>query len=66
VISDRDIYRTANLLIRKHGERAHIHAAMRVDELKDKGDLGGARTWLRIIKAIDALRSTKRGDAPLH
>ena len=66
MISDRDIFRTANLLIRKHGERAHIHAAMRVDEFSDKGDLAGARTWLRVIKAIDALRSTKRGDATLH
>jgi hypothetical protein len=66
VISDRDIYRTANLLIRKHGERAHIHAAMRVEEFQDKGDLNGQRTWLRIIKAIDALRSTRRGDATLH
>lgn len=66
MISDRDIYQTAHLLIRKHGERAHIHAAKRVDEFHDRGDLDGARTWLRIINAIDDLRSTNRGDAPLH
>jgi len=64
--SDRDIYRTANLMIRKHGSEARLQAAMRADELLDKGDLDGQRTWLRIIKANEDLTSTDRGDAPLN
>lgn len=66
MISDRDIYRTANVMIREFGSTAHIQAAMRADELLDKSDLDGQRTWLRIIKAIEELRSTDRGDAPLN
>jgi len=66
LISDRDIFQTANLLIRKHGSEAHIHAAMRADEFLDKGDLDGQRTWMRIIQAIGELTSTDRGDAPLN
>jgi hypothetical protein len=66
LISVRDIYRTANLLIQKHGTRAHIHAAMRVDEYQEKGDLDGQRTWLRIIRAIEDLRSIDQGNKPLH
>ncbi len=31
MISDLDIYRSANVLIRDHGEDAPIHAAMRAD-----------------------------------
>jgi hypothetical protein len=29
--SDLDIYRSANLLVKQHGEDAPIHAAMRAD-----------------------------------
>ena len=66
MISDRDIYRTANLLLQKYGRKAQVHAAMRVDEYQNNGDLDGQRTWLRIIRAIEDLRATDRGKAPLH
>jgi hypothetical protein len=66
LISDRDIYRTANLMIHKHGSEAHLQATMRAHQLLDKGDLDGQRTWLRIIKAIEDLTSTDQGDAPLN
>jgi len=64
--SDIDIYRAANLLVGQHGARAAIFAAMRADELLDNGDLDGQRTWLRIIKAIEDLTSTDRGESPLN
>ena len=64
--SDLDIYRTANVLIREHGDKAGIHAAMRADELLEAGDLDGAATWRRVIKAIEELASTERGDALLQ
>ena len=63
---DLDIYRAANVLIRKHGDKAAIHAAMRADELLEAGDMDGAATWRRIIKAIEELTSTERGDAPIN
>ena len=37
MISDLDIYRTANLPIKQHGIEAIIHAAMRADNFLDQG-----------------------------
>lgn len=37
-----DIYRSAHALIQRHGEAAAIEAAMKADEMLDKGDLDGA------------------------
>ncbi len=54
--SNIDIYRTANLLIEQHGNEAPIHAAMRADELLDKGDLDGQAVWKRIGRAIKELQ----------
>ena len=53
--SDLDIYRTANELIKQHGDDAPIQAAMRADEMLEKGDLDGKRVWLRIMKAVDEM-----------
>ena len=58
--SEIDIYRTANELIKQHGEDAPIHAAMRADELLEVGDMEGKAVWLRITKAIDELLSKER------
>ncbi len=38
---DLDIYRSANLLVKQHGEDAPIHAAMQVDAVLEAGDLDG-------------------------
>ncbi len=40
-----DIYRTANLLVKQHGEDAPIHAAMRADAMLEAGDLDGYAVW---------------------
>ncbi len=47
--SDLDIYRAANVLVKRHGQDAPIQAAMRADAMLDKGDLDGSgfRTTLR-------------------
>ncbi len=39
MIRDLDIYRSADVLIREHGEDAAIEAAMRADAVLEKGDL---------------------------
>ncbi len=39
---DLDIYRTANTLLKQHGDLgAEMHAAMRADELLEAGDMDG-------------------------
>ncbi len=41
VIPDLDIYRSANLIVKHHGQDAPIQAAMRADAMLGKGDLDG-------------------------
>ncbi len=41
--SDLDIYRTASVLIREHGEEAALEAAQRADAMLEKGCLDGQR-----------------------
>ena len=50
--TDIDIYRTANLLIKEHGDTAAIEAAMRAGEMLEKGDLDGQAVWLRVLEAV--------------
>ncbi len=38
MIPDLDIYRSAQVLIKQHGQDAPIHAAMRADAMLDEGD----------------------------
>ncbi len=65
MISDLDIYRTANVLVKQHGEDAPIFAAMRADAMLEKGDLDGCAVWKRILRAADELQGTgpKSGEA---
>ncbi len=61
MIPDLDIYRAANLLVKQHGADAPTHAAMRADELLDKGDLDGYAVWKRIVKAVEELQRAAPG-----
>lgn len=61
-----DDYRSANFVIKRHGEDALAFAARRAEIMHKLGEPSGERTWLRIAKAIEELTSTDRGDAPLH
>ena len=60
MIPDLDIWRSANLLIKRHGQDASIQAAMRADVMLDKGDLDGYEVWKRIVKAVEELLSKER------
>jgi len=59
LISQADIYRTAHLLIKQHGEEASIHASMKADEMLAQGNLDGKAVWLGVIKAIEELQVTE-------
>ena len=63
--SDKDIWRSANLLIQQHGENARIHAAQMVDKFLEEGDFAGQRTWLHILKAIESFED-KTPSGPVH
>ncbi len=53
------------MLVKQHGADAPIEAAMRADELLDKGDLDGCAVWKRILRAVEELQGTdpKPGEA---
>ncbi len=57
--SDPDIWRSAQVLVKRHGQDAPIHAAMRADELLEAGDLDGATVWKRILRAVEELQGTE-------
>ncbi len=61
MISDLDIWRAANLLIRKHGADAELEAARLQELMLDRGDNEGRLVWARIKRAIEALRAPPAG-----
>lgn len=64
-ISDRDVFATAKLVVDRHGKSATYYACGRAEELLDKGDLEGAATWRRIVKATEFLSSDGGPDSEL-
>ncbi len=51
-----DIYRTASVLVREHGEDAALEAAQRADAMLDKGSLGGQRAWKLVLAAVKEIQ----------
>ncbi len=56
MIPDLDIFRSAQVLVKQHGEDAPIEAAMRADAMLDKGDLDGYAVWKRVLRAVEELQ----------
>ena len=66
--STLDIYRSANILVRQHGDGAPIHAAKRADEMPEQGDtpnnagrpLRAIHSQFPLIPAVLALHPLRR------
>ena len=58
MIDDLDIFRAADVPIKRHGADAAIDAARRADELLAAGDLEGCALWKRILAAVLELTRT--------
>jgi hypothetical protein len=56
MIPGLDIFRSASLLVKRHGQDAPIHAAMRADAMLEKGDRDGCAVWRRVLWAVEELR----------
>jgi hypothetical protein len=54
--SDLDIYRTASVLIREHGDEADLVAAQRADSFLEAGDVDGQMIWKRVLKAVKEIQ----------
>jgi hypothetical protein len=60
--SELDVWRAANLLIRRHGADAELEAARLQDLMLDRGDGEGWHLWQWTRRAIEALRARPSGD----
>ncbi len=63
MIADLDIYCSAQMLVKRHGEDAPIEAAMRADAMLGKGDLDGCAVRKRILRAVEELRCARLANA---
>ena len=59
MISDRDIWAAAMLMIKRYGADATLEAAARADQLLEEGARHGAATWHRILDAFERLQAPK-------
>jgi len=59
MVDDPDIWRAANLLVKRHGPDAAEVAAQRADELLARGDAEGSAIWIRILEAVGELGRPK-------
>jgi hypothetical protein len=62
VISDREIWQCAQVMVKRYGADAMIEAAARADKLLDQGDMAGCEVWHRILNAIERLQGTAPAD----
>jgi len=59
VVDDPDIWRAANLLLKRYGSDAPMMAGKRALELLAEGDVEGGLMWQRILVAVAELGRTK-------
>ena len=55
MISDRETWQTAGVMIKRHGDDAPTEAAGRTDELLAKNDREGYAVWRRFVPAVNVL-----------
>jgi hypothetical protein len=55
MVSELDIWRAANLLVKRYGDDAGFVAAQRADKMLANGDVDGLTVWKSILRAIGEL-----------
>jgi hypothetical protein len=65
VIPDIDIWRAAQLMLKRCGDKALEESAARADELAADNDFHGEATWRRITEAATQL-ANMMPPGPLH
>ena len=66
MISDRDIYAAALIMVKRYGEDAATQAATRADEFGAENNFDGQQHWILIMKAIEVLQRTRAPDEALN
>jgi hypothetical protein len=60
MISERDIWLAANVMVDRYGSNAGLEAAERAEELLEKGDPEGSAVWQNVLAAIENLQAEKQ------
>ena len=58
MIPEIDIWRVANLMMKRYGDAAVAESVRLAEELADNGDLAGVAVWLRVLDAVRQLAET--------
>ena len=61
MVSAWEQWAVANHYVTKHGVDAPLHLAIRADELLERGDLAGSRTFISIMKKSEELLTAPAG-----
>jgi hypothetical protein len=64
LLEEWELWACAQQVLMDHGSRAPLHAASRIGELADVGDMAGVETWQAIACRVDQLMDYRAG-APL-
>lgn len=59
VLSDRDIWLTAGLMLQEFGSHAVLVASQRADKALTNADLDHQHLWKRVVRAIAAITETE-------
>ena len=59
MISDLDIYRAAQMIVKRYGEDAPTLATKRATAMLEAGDLDSYAVWKRILRAVEELQGTE-------
>ncbi len=54
-LSEWELWACANKMIEQHGADAPIHAAMKADDMLERGDIDGHSVWMQIMHRIDEM-----------
>lgn len=67
MISELDIWRSAQVMLKRYGDDATVEATKRADEFLDTDNTSGVVIWRRILKAIEELqRRQPKEDEAVH
>jgi len=55
ILSNAEVYKMADDLMRQYGKDAVIVASLRAGEMLNDGDVDGYRTWKRLVMLIDGM-----------
>jgi len=61
-VDELDIWRTAQVLMKRHGEDAFLVGARRAVAQSAEADPVGSRAWIRVVRAIVELQREKPRD----